>query len=67
MRAGRHKAGRMVFATDYPQNFNSSEPRIGKSVDGIAEYLGTIRNLPLESQIIEDMLGGTAARLLNLV
>lgn len=60
------KPERMVFATDYPQNFNSSDPRTGKSVDGIAEYVETIRKLPLESKVIDDMLGGTAARLLNL-
>jgi hypothetical protein len=56
----------MVFATDYPQNFNSSDPAMGKSADGIAEYVELIRNLPLESQIIDGMLGGTAAGLLNL-
>jgi predicted TIM-barrel fold metal-dependent hydrolase len=60
------KPERMVFATDYPQNFNSSDPAMGKSADGIAEYVELIRNLPLESQIIDGMLGGTAAGLLNL-
>ena len=60
------KPERMVFATDYPQNFNNSDPTMGKSVDGIGEYIETIRKLPLDAKIIDGMLGGTAARLLNL-
>lgn len=57
---------RMVFATDYPQNFNNSDPRQGKSIDGVAEYIGEIRGLALDEKIKENMLGGTAARLLKL-
>jgi predicted TIM-barrel fold metal-dependent hydrolase len=60
------KPERMVFATDYPQNFNSSDPAVGKSVEGIADYIDTIRKLPLEKKIIDGMLGDTASRLLNL-
>ncbi len=60
------KPERMVFATDYPQNFNSSDPTMGKSLDGIREYIEIIRSLSLDSKIIDGMLGGTAARLLNL-
>jgi predicted TIM-barrel fold metal-dependent hydrolase len=60
------KPERMVFATDYPQNFNNSDPAMGKSVDGIGEYIDTIRKLPLDAKIIDGMLGGTAARLLDL-
>jgi hypothetical protein len=56
----------MVFATDYPQNFNSSDPKSGKSVDGIRDYIEEIQNLPLEQRVKSDMLGGTAARLLKL-
>jgi aminocarboxymuconate-semialdehyde decarboxylase len=56
----------MVFATDYPQNFNNSDPNEGKGVDGIKQYVGEIRALPLAEQTKEDMLGGTAARLLRL-
>jgi predicted TIM-barrel fold metal-dependent hydrolase len=61
------KPERMLFATDYPQNFNNSDPAMGKNVDGVGDYIATIRNLPLEAQIIDGMLGGTAARLLNLI
>jgi predicted TIM-barrel fold metal-dependent hydrolase len=57
---------RMVFATDYPQNFNSEDPKTGKNVDGIREYIREIQNLPLDDGLKNDMLGGTAARLLKL-
>ncbi|HEY3166431.1 MAG TPA: amidohydrolase family protein, partial [Candidatus Binatia bacterium] len=57
---------RMVFATDYPQNFNNSDPKHGKSVDGVREYIDEIRNLSLDTKIKDDMLGGTAARLLHI-
>jgi len=60
------KPERMVFATDYPQNFNSSEPRQGKSIEGVREYIDEIRALPLDSTIKDGMLGATAAALLKL-
>ena len=40
----------MVFATDYPQNFNNTDPKMGKNADGIGEYIETIRKLPLDSE-----------------
>ena len=55
-----------LFATDYPQNFNNTDPKMGKNADGIGEYIETIRKLPLDTKIIDGMLAGTAARLLNL-
>jgi len=57
---------RLVFATDYPQNFNSSDPKQGKSVDGIKEYIDEIRRLPLDDKVKAGMLGGSAASLLKL-
>jgi aminocarboxymuconate-semialdehyde decarboxylase len=57
---------RMVFATDYPQNFNNSDPKQGRSVDGVRQYIDEIRGLPLNAKIKEGMLGGTAAKLLKL-
>ena len=60
------KPGRMVFATDYPQNFNSSDPKQGRSVDGVREYVDEIRALPLDAKIKDGMLGKTAAMLLKL-
>jgi len=58
---------RMVFATDYPQNFNNSDPKHGKSVDGVREYIDDIRNLSLDPKIKDAMLGGTAAKLLKIM
>jgi aminocarboxymuconate-semialdehyde decarboxylase len=60
------KPERLVFATDYPQNFNSSDPKQGKSVDGIKEYIDEIRRLPLDDKVKAGMLGGSAASLLKL-
>ena len=60
------RAERMVFATDYPQNFNNDDPKVGKNVDGIREYIAEIQSLKLDTRIKNDMLGGTAARLLKL-
>jgi len=60
------KPERMVFATDYPQNFNNNDPNIGKNVDGIRDYIQEIQSLPLDAGIKDDMLGGTAARLLKM-
>jgi predicted TIM-barrel fold metal-dependent hydrolase len=57
---------RMVFATDYPQNFNSSDPKQGRSVDGVREYIDEINRLPLDSHLKNGMLGATAAKLLKL-
>jgi predicted TIM-barrel fold metal-dependent hydrolase len=57
---------RMVFATDYPQNFNNSDPKQGRNVGGIGEYIDDIRRLPLDERVKEDMLGGNAARLLKI-
>ena len=57
---------RMIFATDYPQNFNNSDPRQGRSVDGIKQYIKQIGELSLAAGIKQDMLGGTAARLLHI-
>lgn len=60
------KPERMVFATDYPQNFTRSDPNEGKSVEGIVEYVDTIRDLDLDPRVTAGMLGGTAASLLGL-
>ena len=56
----------MVFATDYPQNFSNDDPKTGKNVDGIREYIAKIQSLPLDARVKNDMLGGTAARLLKI-
>ena len=56
----------MVFATDYPQNFNNSDARHGQSVEGIKLYIEQIEQLPLAPAVKQDMLGGTAAKLLKI-
>ena len=57
---------RLVFATDYPQNFTGVSTVTGKGNQAIREYIEAVRNLELEEQVKEDILGGTAARLLKL-
>jgi len=57
---------RMVFGTDYPQNFNSSDPKQGKSIDGVSNYIDELRKLALDEKIKENMLGGNAAKLLKI-
>ena len=57
---------RLVFATDYPQNFNNQRSKQGKNVDGVSEYIEEIRRLPLAEEVKEAMLGHTAARLLKI-
>ncbi|MBM4298946.1 MAG: amidohydrolase [Deltaproteobacteria bacterium] len=60
------KPERLVFATDYPQNFKNSDLKQGKSIDGVRQYIDEIHRLPLAAGIIEDMLGGTAGKLLMI-
>ena len=55
-----------MFATDYPQNFTGVSTGTGKGNQAIREYIEAVRSLELEEQVKEDILGGTAARLLKL-
>lgn len=50
---------RLVFATDYPFNFND-DPQ------GVRDYIEEIRGLDLPRASIEGMLGGNAAQLLGI-
>ena len=50
---------RLLFATDYPYNF-SDDPEMVK------QYVENIRTLNLAPEIIDGILGGTAAQLLKL-
>jgi predicted TIM-barrel fold metal-dependent hydrolase len=56
----------MIFATDYPQNFNNTDPRHGQSVQGIKSYIEEIERLPFAPAIKQGMLGGIAAKLLKI-
>jgi aminocarboxymuconate-semialdehyde decarboxylase len=57
---------RMIFATDYPQNFNNTDPKQGQSIDGVKLYIQQIERLPLAETVKQGMLGGTAATLLKI-
>lgn len=60
------KADRLVFATDYPQDFTGATTQTGKGVKDIRGYIALIRNLDAAESVRDAMLGGTAARLLRL-
>lgn len=55
---------RLVFATDYPQDFTGATTQSGKGVPHIAEYIQLIRTLAPDSA--SAILGGTAAQLLHM-
>jgi predicted TIM-barrel fold metal-dependent hydrolase len=57
---------RLVFASDYPQDFTGVNTDTGKGMKELREYVDTVRRLPLDEKQIDAMLGGTAARLLKL-
>jgi predicted TIM-barrel fold metal-dependent hydrolase len=59
------KPERLVFATDYPQDFTGQLTDTGKGVGDIRAYIKDIRDLDLAPSAKEAMLGGTAARLLG--
>ncbi len=48
------------------QNFTGVSTQGGKGNQAIREYIAAVRNLELAEQVKEDILGGTAARLLKL-
>jgi len=57
---------RMVFASDYPQDFTGVNTDTGKGMKELRNYIETIRNLPLDDKSIKKILGDTAAELLKL-
>jgi len=57
---------RLVFATDYPQDFTGVNTDTGKGMREIRNYIAAVRHLPLEDRSKEQILGGTAAELLRL-
>ena len=60
------KPERLIFATDYPQDFTGVVTNSGKGPVQIRDYVRSVRELPLSAAAIEAMLGGTAALLLKL-
>src|SRR5262245_3618016 len=59
------RAERLVFASDYPQDFTGVNTDTGKGMKELKQYVEAIRKLPLSEQSKEAMLGGTAATLLK--
>jgi hypothetical protein len=57
---------RLVFASDYPQDFTGVNTDTGKGMKELKNYIETIRNLPLDPKPKEKILGDTAAALLGL-
>ena len=57
---------RLVFASDYPQDFTGVNTDTGRGMKELRDYVQAVRNLPLEDAIKEAILGDTAARLLKL-
>jgi aminocarboxymuconate-semialdehyde decarboxylase len=57
---------RLVFATDYPQDFTGATTQTGKGVERIREYIGLVRSLELPDGAAQAILGETAADLLHL-
>ena len=57
---------RLVFATDYPQDFTGATTQTGKGIPAIRDYITSIRSLGLPQGSAEAILGDTACRLLHL-
>jgi predicted TIM-barrel fold metal-dependent hydrolase len=57
---------RLVFASDYPQDFTGVNTDTGKGMNELREYIENVRKLPLDEHSKEALLSGTAAALLKL-
>jgi len=57
---------RLVFASDYPQDFTGVNTDTGKGMPELKGYIDTIRRLPLGEEIKDGILGATAMALLKL-
>lgn len=57
---------RLVFATDYPQDFSGMTTSTGRGVPGMRTYMEQIRALELPESVKAGMLGETAAALLRI-
>ncbi len=60
------KPERMVFATDYPQDFTGATTATGKGAKDMRKYIEEIKSLPLPEATKAAMLGGTAEKLPGL-
>jgi hypothetical protein len=57
---------RLVFASDYPQDFTGVNTDTGKGMAALRDYINAVRQLPLDQKQKDSMLSGTAAELLKL-
>jgi predicted TIM-barrel fold metal-dependent hydrolase len=57
---------RLVFATDYPQDFTGATTQSGKGIADMRAYIELVRSLDLPDGAATAILGGTAAQLLKL-
>jgi aminocarboxymuconate-semialdehyde decarboxylase len=57
---------RLVFASDYPQDFTGVSTDTGKGMKELRGYVETIRKLPLDEKSKAKILGDTAMGLLKL-
>ena len=55
---------RLIFASDYPQDFTGVNTDTGKGMAALKNYIDAVRDLPLAQKSKDEMLGGTAAALL---
>ncbi len=60
------KPERLIFASDYPQDFTGVNTDTGKGMTELKNYVDTVRKLAINADSIERILGGTAAELLRL-
>ncbi|MBI4525881.1 MAG: amidohydrolase family protein [Deltaproteobacteria bacterium] len=61
------KPERLVFATDYPQDFTGVATDTGKGNKAMREYIAAVKDLNLKEEVKEGILGRTAARLLKIL
>ena len=57
---------RLVFASDYPQDFTGVNTDTGKGMHDLRDYIAAVKNLPLSEKNKEAILAGTAKSLLKL-
>lgn len=57
---------RLVFATDYPQDFTGVSTDTGKGNQAMRDYIAAVRALDLKEEVKDGILGRTAARLLKI-
>ena len=60
------RAERLVFASDYPQDFTGVNTDTGKGMQELRNYIDTIRKLPLGEETKDGILGSTAMALLKV-